>query len=57
MANPLELSERELVLLPLFVKGMFDREIAEHLSISTLTVRTHRANILKKLGDRPSGTG
>lgn len=45
-----EFSERELSVLRLIGAGMTAREIAEHLYISVNTVRTHRTNLLNKLG-------
>lgn len=44
------LSPRELEIAELLSAGSPNREIAKKLSISTRTVDTHRANILKKLG-------
>ena len=51
-ASPVDelLSEREKQVLCLVVKGVKNREIAEMLCISMLTVATHRKNITKKLG-------
>lgn len=46
-ANPL--SEREIDVLKLVVDGLSNREIAERLTISTATVRTHVEHILEKL--------
>ncbi|MBT1176887.1 helix-turn-helix transcriptional regulator [Bifidobacterium callimiconis] len=45
-----EFSERELSVLRLIGAGMTAREIAERLYISVNTVRTHRTNLLNKLG-------
>lgn len=44
------LSEREIDVLKLMVRGKISKEIAVELKISTLTVKKHRENILKKLG-------
>ena len=43
-------SERELMVLRLIGAGMTSREIAGQLFISPNTVRTHRTNLLNKLG-------
>ncbi len=43
------LSEREKNIAVMITKGKIDKQIAEELFISTLTVKTHRANIRKKL--------
>jgi NarL family two-component system response regulator LiaR len=43
------LTERELDVLRLIAGGKSNREIAEHLTISDMTVRTHVSNILGKL--------
>lgn len=44
------LTPREWEVLRSLADGLNDREIAERLSISTETVRTHMVNILAKLG-------
>lgn len=46
------LSKREAEILKLLTKGYNSREIAEKLVISYFTVRTHRKNILEKLGKK-----
>lgn len=46
------LSEREREILALVAKGMTNREIAEALYLSPLTVRTHLEHIFVKLGVR-----
>lgn len=46
------LTKRETEILKMLVKGHNSREIAEELVISYYTVRTHRKNILEKLGKR-----
>lgn len=44
-----DLSEREIEILICVVKGMSNKEIAEHNNISIHTVITHRRNITRKL--------
>jgi len=43
------LTEREREVVSLVVKGLSTREIASQLDISTRTVETHRANLMRKL--------
>jgi len=43
------LSNKELEILILIAEGMTTKEIASKLFVSTRTIETHRANILKKL--------
>ncbi len=43
------LSQRERDVIVALVQGMSNKEIADHLCISTNTVITHRRNIAKKL--------
>ena len=43
------LSSREKEIVVCVVKGMTNREIADHLFLSTHTVITHRRNIARKL--------
>jgi DNA-binding NarL/FixJ family response regulator len=43
------LTEREREVVQLVVKGLSTREIASQLDISTRTVETHRANLMRKL--------
>lgn len=45
-----KLSEREISVIHLIVKGLTDKEIAEKLSISIHTTKTHRKRIISKLG-------
>lgn len=45
-----DLSPREREIVPLIASGIPDKEIAERLSLSFHTVRTHRKNITRKLG-------
>jgi DNA-binding NarL/FixJ family response regulator len=45
-----ELSERELEVLKLVAKGLSNKEIAQHLSISDKTARNHVVKCLAKLG-------
>jgi DNA-binding NarL/FixJ family response regulator len=44
-----ELSDREVEVLRLVAQGLSNREIAESLSLSEHTVKSHLANILDKL--------
>lgn len=46
------LTQRETEVLRLLTKGMSNREIAENLSISIQTVKSHVSSILEKLGAR-----
>lgn len=45
-----ELSSREKEILVCVAKGMLNKEIADHFSISVYTVITHRKNITRKTG-------
>ncbi len=47
--NPVNLSEREMEILKLIVKGLSSKEISEALSVSFHTITTHRKNMCKKL--------
>jgi DNA-binding NarL/FixJ family response regulator len=46
------LTERELEVLTMVARGMSNGEIAEHLTISPATAKTHVAHLLTKLGAR-----
>ncbi len=48
-AAPVHLTERELTVLRLVAQGKSNKGIAERLTISEMTVRTHVSNILNKL--------
>jgi NarL family two-component system response regulator LiaR len=47
--TPDPLTEREMEVLRLIAQGKSNREIADHLVLAELTVRTHVSNILGKL--------
>ncbi|MEW5984677.1 MAG: response regulator transcription factor [Acidobacteriota bacterium] len=44
------LTDREREVLALLARGLSSKEIAADLNISTRTVETHRANLMRKLG-------
>jgi two-component system response regulator NreC len=46
------LSKREKEVFPLICEGLANREIAKRLFISSRTVETHKARILRKLGKK-----
>ncbi|HTF06069.1 MAG TPA: response regulator transcription factor, partial [Bacteroidia bacterium] len=49
--NPADvLTRREKEILTLIAQGLTDKEIAEKVFLSSLTIITHRKNILSKLG-------
>jgi DNA-binding NarL/FixJ family response regulator len=48
----MDLTGREAEILSKMAAGMTDREIADDLNISTRTVESHVANVLRKLGVR-----
>lgn len=50
------LSKREKEVLKNIVQGLTDREISEKLFISPATAKTHRHNIIKKLGLKNSAS-
>ncbi|MEO8704311.1 MAG: response regulator transcription factor [Kofleriaceae bacterium] len=43
------LTNREIQVMEMLARGLTNREIAEHLTISVKTVDTHRGHVLKKL--------
>jgi len=47
---PCPLTKRELQVLWLFSKSMKNKDVARNLNITYNTARTHRRNILSKLG-------
>jgi DNA-binding CsgD family transcriptional regulator/tetratricopeptide (TPR) repeat protein len=50
--NPANLTPRELEVLALLAEGMHNREIAQHIFVSTKTVDRHVSAVLRKLGAR-----
>ena len=50
--QPPQLSPREQEVAIMLAKGLINKEIADHLNISTTTVITHRKNIMEKLHAR-----
>jgi len=48
-AHKMKLTKRELELIPLLARGLSSIQIADQLSLSTLTIDTHRKNIFRKL--------
>ena len=48
--GPDQPTERELEVLKFAAKGMSNRDIAQHLSISIRTVQTHLSNVFNKMG-------
>ncbi|MCE2617453.1 MAG: response regulator transcription factor [Phocaeicola sp.] len=48
--EPVLLTQREIEVLVLIIKGFINKEIADQLHISTTTVISHRKNIQEKLG-------
>lgn len=47
--NRLKLSTREKEILQLLIAGLSNKEIAAHLFLSEMTIKTHRKNIMGKL--------
>ncbi len=47
--DPDPLTERELEVLQLVAKGLTNQQMAEHLTVAEVTIRTHVSNILSKL--------
>lgn len=47
--SPKILSDREIEVLSLIVRGLINKEIADRLNIGLATVITHRRNIMEKL--------
>jgi DNA-binding NarL/FixJ family response regulator len=47
-----QLSKRELEVIELVASGMSNLEIAKHLHISVLTVKSHTTHIMTKLGTK-----
>lgn len=43
------LTKREIQVMEMLARGMTNREVADHLEISTKTVDTHRGHVMKKL--------
>lgn len=48
-AGKMRLTKREMELIPYLIHGKTSNQIAQELSISPLTIETHRKNIFKKL--------
>jgi len=46
----LKITDREIEVLKLIIKGETNKKIADVLNLSPLTVKTHRQNLLRKLG-------
>lgn len=51
-SRKLKLSSREIEILQLLKDGYSNKEIAQKLFLSELTVKTHRKNIMSKMGAR-----
>jgi DNA-binding NarL/FixJ family response regulator len=49
LPSPIKLSSREKEIIKLILQGKGNREMAEQLFISELTIKTHRKNIYNKL--------
>jgi two-component system response regulator DevR len=50
--EPIELSDRERQIAGFLVQGLTNKEIAEQLFLSTETIKSYVARILRKLGAR-----
>jgi DNA-binding NarL/FixJ family response regulator len=50
--EPIELSDRERQIAVFLVQGLTNKEIAEQLFLSTETIKSYVARILRKLGAR-----
>lgn len=48
--NHLKLSSREKEILQLLISGLNNKQIADQLFLSELTIKTHRKNLMNKLG-------
>lgn len=51
-ASPPSLTNREIEVLALLVRGLLNKEVADRLNISLATAVTHRKNIVEKTGLR-----
>ena len=49
-ARAASLTPREREIVCLVVKGMFNKEIADHLGLALVTVKVHRGRAMRKLG-------
>lgn len=49
-ARHVQLSDRELQILPMLARGVSLNDIADQLSISSKTVSTHKARLMQKMG-------
>jgi DNA-binding NarL/FixJ family response regulator len=52
LEEPIELSDRERQIAARLVQGLTNKEIAEELFLSTETIKSYVARILRKLGAR-----
>ena len=50
------LSNREIEVLALIVKGFINKEIADRLNVSLSTIISHRKNIIEKLNRKSVGS-
>jgi FixJ family two-component response regulator len=44
------LSSREREIMELVTQGLFNKQIAAHLGLSEVTVKVHRAQVMRKMG-------